>query len=234
MKKVYAAILPALLVFSIHAQKNPRKPSLGIGIQVVQPMGMFAETYDGYPAGFAGTFTGPMGRSPFEVGMVVAWNSMGSQNEDVMVGTGAYDTDGDEIVETGNMKISSNNYRYMAIARFKPFAGMFQPYAEALAGFENYSTRTVISLNDESYDAPKDRNVYHRDLGFVAGWAAGLRVEVSEGIMVEGRFENLRGSEATYVNQESISIEDDYSISFDTKTSVTDKFTYTLGLAFRF
>ncbi|MDZ4822800.1 MAG: hypothetical protein SH856_05030 [Flavobacteriales bacterium] len=234
MKKIYTAFLFGFLSVSLLAQKNPRKPTLGFGVQVVQPLGQYGDTYDGYPAGFSGTFTGPIGRSPIEVGMGVAWNSMGSQNEEVMVSTGVFDSEGDEIVKAGKMKIGINNYRYTAIGRFKPFAGMIQPYGEVLAGFENYSTRTVITMDDNPSSDARDRNVYQRDFGFVAGWAAGLRIEMIEGVMVEGRFENLRGSEASYVDQESITIDDGHSISFDTKTSVTDKYAYTLGIAFRF
>ncbi|MBL7942092.1 MAG: hypothetical protein JNM00_04965 [Flavobacteriales bacterium] len=237
MKKLYF-LLPALLIFQgIHAQrviKNPRNPTLSAGIQVVQPLGQFADTFEGYPAGVSGQFFMPIGFSPFEIGVGMAWNSMGSQNEKIMVGTGVYDLDGDEIVAEGDMRIGSNNYRYTAMTRFRPFAGMIQPYADLVAGVETYSTVTRISIDEQGYETTPTRDVHQRDMGFCAGWAAGLGVEITEGITLNGRFESLRGSEASYVDGNTIVLTDDQQLNYQVRTSATDKYTYTLGVTFRF
>lgn len=224
-------IIPAYLG---NAQAPRRGASLGFGVQVVQPYGEFAKVYDGYPAGLSGNFTAPLGRSPFEVGAGFAWNSMGSQDEDVSVFSGE-DENGTEIYEMGTMRIRSNNHRYQAIARFRPFVGKIQIYADAVAGMESFSTRTDIQLDNSGYSELLESQVNHRDITFSFGWALGARVRLAQGIFLEGRFENLDGGMARYVDPSTIQVNaDNNDLLFDLRESQTDKFTYQLGVAVQF
>jgi hypothetical protein len=237
MKKHCLCLLALLLGITAVAQRNvrnPRKPTLNFGVQVMQPIGQFAETFEGYPAGFAGQFHFPIARSPIEIGLGAAWNSMGAQNEQVLVGTGFVDLQGDEIVSEGRIRMGSNNYRYTSMLRFRPFAGLIQPYAELVAGVETYSTTTRISMNDPAYQATPGRDVHQRDVGVTTGWAAGLALELVDGISINGRFENLRGSEATYVDGNTLVLTNEQELRFETRTSATDKYTYTVGVTIRF
>jgi len=234
MKRVYLSILLALIIVSISAQQRRRTGSLAFGIQVVQPTGNYANVYDGYPAGLSGNFSIPLGRSPFEAGGGFSWNAMGSQEEDISVLMGQ-DVDGDDIYEMGTMRIRSNNYRYMLLGRFRPFVGRVQVYADALAGVESFSTKTDIQLENQGYSEVIESDVDHRDFTFNYGWALGARIQLAQGIYLDGRFEKLQGGLARYVDPETIEVNaQDNGLQFDVRESQTDKFTYQLGVAFQF
>lgn len=233
MKNVYLIVSFLVLSTVVIAQRNQRNPSLGFGVQIVEPKGQFSEAFDGYPVGLAGTFVAPMGRSPFEVGVAVAWNSMGSQKEDVDVYVYTDDL-GNDIYEQGDMRIRSNNNRYLLVGRFRPFAGGFQPYVEGLTGFETYITKTNVSIDDETFSDVADTDREHWDMALTLGWAAGLRIKLGQSFLLEARFENLQSGTTTFVDKETIQVADDNSITFETKESRTDKWTYQLGIAFEF
>jgi hypothetical protein len=218
----------------VYAQKKRRSVNLAFGAQVTQPTGQFASVYDGYPAGLAGNLSIPLAQTPFELGGAFAWNSMGSQNEDVNVFIGV-DEDGDEISEMGKMRIRSNNYRYQMLGRFRPFAGQFQPYADAVAGLESFITRTDIELTNTGYSEVINSDVKHKDYSLHYGWALGARVQLSPNVYIDGRFEKIEGGIARYVDPETIMADTESGdLSFEVRESRTNKFTYQLGIAFQF
>lgn len=227
-----AIIVSLVLSISTSAQQR-RRPALSFGVQISQPLGQFGNVYDGYPAGLAGSFAGPIGNSPFEVGFGIAWNSMGSQDEDVTAFVGT-DVDGDSIYDKGTMRIRSNNNRFQILGRFRPFNGMIQPYGEVLAGLDTYKTKTDITLNGNGYTEASNNIRQHFDITYNYGWAAGLRVRVAPNVYVDGRFENLIGGPAKYVDQESIQVIDESNITFETLESRTDRYTYQLGITIGF
>ncbi len=218
--------------FSGNAQKR-RSATLTVGGQIVQPRGEFAMQYGGYPAGFGANFTSPLGNSPLEVGVGFAWNNMGSQNKDIsaLVYT---DTSGTDIYETGTMRIRSTINRYQAIARFRPFVGKIQPYADAFAGIEAYKTKTDITIDNSGYSSASNSERPHLDMTYTYGWAVGLRLGLTPNIHVEGRFENMSGGQVSFVDKSTIVVEDNNEITFDTKRSTTDKYTYLLGITVAF
>jgi hypothetical protein len=162
-----------------------------------------------------------------------AWNSMGSQDEDVTAYVGT-DMDGDSIYDNGTMRIRSNNNRFQLVGRFRPFNGMIQPYGEVLAGLDTYKTKTDITLNGNGYTEASNNIRQHFDITYNYGWAAGLRIRIAPNIFVDGRFENLLGGPAKYVNQESIQVVDESNITFETLESRTDRYTYQLGITIGF
>lgn len=234
MKHIYIILIALFLGLQGFAQQNRRSPSLAAGVQISEPKGQFAQNFSGTPVGFAGTFTGPINRSFFEMGVGFAWNSMGAQDEDVSVVVGQ-DVNGDDIYDDGTMRIRSNNYRYQAVARFKPFKGPFQVYGDLLGGVERFTTTTDIEISSSGYTEVIDDRTVHYDFGITWGWAAGVRVRVARNLFVEGRFEKLEGGNATYVDQDSIEINyEDNSLNYSTSESRTDKFTYQVGIALEF
>jgi len=120
MKRILQLTIVLALVFFTMTDANAqrrRTGSISFGGQILQPLGEFANQYDGYPAGLGGTLSIPLWRSPLEVGAGFAWNSMGSQNEDVSVYV-TTDSDGDDIYADGKMRIRSSINRYQTFARF--------------------------------------------------------------------------------------------------------------------
>ncbi len=236
MKKhiLYSILLVAICFHQKQASAQGRRaPSINFGVQVIQPLGQFKDVYDGYPAGFAGTFSSPLGASPFEVGIGLAWNNMGSQNEDVTAYVGTDDS-GDSIYDQGTMRIRSNINRFQILGRFRPLNGFIQPYADGILGVETYKTKTDITLNGNGYSEANNSKRQHFDMSYSYGYAVGLRFRVAPSIFIDARFENLIGGFGTYVDQESIQVVDENTIQFETLESRTDKFTYQLGVAIGF
>ncbi|MBL0316578.1 MAG: hypothetical protein IPP69_12640 [Flavobacteriales bacterium] len=227
-------IIASTLLLSVQGiAQRYRGPSLAFGVQVVQPVGEFAKQFDGYPAGISGTFSAPLGRSPFKLGFGYAWNNMGSQNKDISALLYT-DSMGYDIYEPGTMRIRSTISRYQVIARFRPFDGRIQPYVDAMSGVEAYKTKTDITLDNSGYSEASNSVRQHLDMTYSFGWAAGLRIAIADAVFLEGRFENLTGGTATYVDKETIELQENNDITFDTKESATSKYTYQLGLSFRF
>ncbi len=233
-KHYFLLLIGFLAAITLHAQSMRRSPSLALGIQVSQPIGDFATNYDGYPVGLAGTFTGPLSNSPFEIGLGFSWNQMGAKDEDVSVLMGQ-DAAGDDIYEQGNLRVRSNDYRYQLVARFKPFKGSVQVYGDLMAGVERYTTFTDISISSSGYSEVIETNNQQNDFGWTLGWAAGARVKVTRVLFIDARFEKLQGGVAEYVDQESILVNaEEATIQFETKETRTDRFTYQLGIAIEF
>lgn len=233
-KHYFLFIIGFFATVALNAQSNRRSPSLAFGVQVSQPIGAFADNYDGYPVGLAGTFTGPLSNSPFEIGLGFAWNQMGAKDEDVSVLMGQ-DAAGDDIYEEGNLRLRSNDYRYQIVGRFKPFKGSVQVYGDVMAGVARYTTFTDISISSSGYSEVIETNNQQHDFGWSIGWAAGARIRVTEFVFIDARFEKLEGGAAEYVDQESILVNpEEATIEFETKETRTDRYTYQLGIAIEF
>jgi opacity protein-like surface antigen len=229
-----AIALLSILLFDSDANAQRRRTgSIAFGGQVLQPLGDFAQQYDGYPIGVGGTLSIPLWRSPLEVGGGYAWNNMGSQNEDVSVFV-TTDKDGDDIFASGEMRIRSSINRYQAFARLRPLNGAVQPYGELIAGMDVFKTNHDITINQEGYSEAGNSQKNHQDMTLSVGWAAGLRIRLAPNVFVEGRFENLTSGKVSYVDQKSIVVNDNNNITFDLRESKANRYTYQLGLAFSF
>lgn len=234
MKKRLSLILAMIaLIGSAIAQ---RTPSLSFGLQGAQPIGEFATVYKGVPLGVSGNFVVPINRvMPFELGVAYSWNSMGSKNQDISVFIGT-DEDGDDIYQDGSLYMNSNANRFALVGRLRPFNGLIQPYGDLTAGLETFRTKTTIDVitDNTGYSEGNNAQTQQFDLTTYYGWAAGMRVRLSKKLFLDMRFENLVGGPATYVDSDSVVITSEEEISFDTKTSKTDKYTYTLGVTLGF
>jgi hypothetical protein len=238
MKQIYFTMIFALVSLSAFSQRGAwrdrRDPALALGLQAAEPKGAFANNVDGIPFGIAGNFTAPISNSPFELGVAFSWNSMAAKNEDVAVIAGQ-DAQGNDVFEEAEMRIRSNNYRYHAVARFRPFVRGFQVYGDLIAGVERFTTSTDVQINNSGYTEVTDANTVERDFGWSLGWAVGTRIRLSGSLFLDARFENLEGGVATYVNPDSIVIDEfDNTLNYTTNESRTDKFTYQLGIAVQF
>jgi hypothetical protein len=61
-----------------------------------------------------------------------------------------------------------------------------------------------------------------------------LRVRLAPSIYAEARYENVIGGEVKYVDNETVEIASDNSITFNLKESNTNRSVYQLGVAFGF
>lgn len=240
MKNVTAILLLLLLVgVELSAQRttnnrrNNRAPSLSVGLQISDPQGEYSQYYSGNPTGLGVTFMANLGRSPFEIGGDFAWRGMGSEKQDISISQGE-DIEGDEVFTEGSMRVASNLYAYHGVARFKPFGGVFQPYGDVMGGIKTFATRTTIEEDNGGYTEVVDNERNHRDFALSYGWAAGLKIYLSDFLMVEGKFQHLRGGETTFVDPDSIEINNEGVLEFNEVSSRTSTMIYQVGISLEF
>lgn len=209
-----------------------RAPTLSIGFEFAFPQNEFDRNFEGVPVGIGAQFLSNAGRrTPFEFGMGFSWLSRGSAREDVWIYEGL-DINNEAIYSRGRMSVNSNIYTYNGIARFKPLLGRVQPYVDGLVGVRNFSTTTVIKPEDNSADPLRERQT--RDFALTYGYSAGVKVRLTQALMVEGRFSNLYGTQVSYVDRNTLEIDDDGIITYEKVSSRTDMFIIHLGVCFEF
>ena len=234
MKKsiVFFVQIAVLLVAFAPSAAQDRSVNLNLGLQLAQPLGEFSRQYSGMPAGVAGSLSLPIRRSPVEWGIGFAWNSMGSDDRDIIARIND-DTTGNSLAK-GRLTIRNTSTRYILHARFRPLNGKIQPYADVFSGLEVFKTKSNITIDDNSVTTELSENRDHLDMTFLVGWAVGVRVRLAPTVFMEGRFESINGSKASYVDSESVEVNNDNSIDFELRESLTNRFVYQLGVAFGF
>ncbi len=205
---------------------NRRSFTLSGGFQVVTPQGEFGENYEGNPFGIFAALSLPIINLPIEVGGGFVWNSLSSQSQSVSIQNNLVPTR-----DRGDLYVRGNAYTYQLHGRVRPLDGKFRPYGELFAGVRNFSITSELQL-DNANQASGD--LAERDFTFIAGWAVGLKYQLVPGIFLEARYDNQAGSEATYIDPESVVIENDGSFSYGTKSSQTSQWAISLGVAFSF
>jgi hypothetical protein len=214
-------ILVVLFVNQVQAQR--RKPNMNFGIQVAQPLGEFSNEYNGLPVGVAGTFSLPFMGLPVEWGIGYAWNNMASNDKDIIALINEDSINGNTYAK-GSLALRSNSNRYIAHARVRPLNG----------SLETFKTTTTITVDNSGYSSELSTNRDHLDMTFFYGWALGLRIKVAPTIYAEARYENITGGMVKYVDNDSVEIANDNTISFGLKESQTNRAVYQLGVAFGF
>jgi opacity protein-like surface antigen len=226
------ALLFIFLCVTAPGNAQNRSSNLNLGLQIVQPLGDFADQYEGVPAGVAGSFSLPVRKSAIEWGIGFAWNSMGSDDRDIIARVNE-DNAATQLAK-GQLTVRNTSTRYIVHARFRPFNGKIQPYADVFSGLEVFKTKSNITIDDNSYTTELSENRDHLDMTFFVGWAAGVRVRVAPNIFVEGRFESINGGRVKYVDSESVEVNNDNSIDFELRESLTNRAVYQVGVAFGF
>jgi hypothetical protein len=234
MKKSIVLFVQLFLLLAVVTPviAQDRSSNLNLGLQIVQPTGDFSKQFDGIPVGVAGSFSLPVRRSPIEWGVGFAWNSMGSDDRDI-IALIKQENATDQLAK-GRLAVRNTSTRYIVHARFRPLNGRIQPYADVFTGPEVFKTKSNITIDDNSYTTELSENRDHLDMTFFWGWAAGLRVRVVSSLFVEARFESINGGRVTYVDSESVEVKRDNSIDFELKESLTNRVVYQLGVAFGF
>lgn len=223
-------LLPLLLLSETWAQSpglfRGRPATLGGGLEVGIPVGLFAENWGQETVGLSANVASPMRLLPFDLGFDFAWGRMGGDrrvvavNEDLLA------------VNTGELSVNSDVYGYHVLARFKPINRKVSPYFEVLGGLRQFTTRSTLRVDGADRPIRKDRNAN----SFVgsAGWAVGAQVAPTTHFYVEGRVERLNTGRVAYVDPRSIRIDGNGEVSYETRSSPTRTVNVHLGIGFRF
>lgn len=207
--------------------KNDRRPmTVSFGMRLGIPQGEFDIVYDRELFGLGGNFSVPFRRLPFEWGLDVGWQRMGSTETTVAID--------EEFVDAteADLDLNADMWAYHTFMRFKPLRGRVCPYADAYAGVRTFSARTRIRVDGLEEPLSNERNAM--DAAFSYGWGAGLMVKLNNTVNVEAGFQKLEGGKVTYVDPASISVSPDGAVGFGTLTSNSDLFNIHLGIGFNF
>ena len=241
MKKLLFLIFASISIVSIaqeksYSNRNPRHVTIGFGVQGVQPVGEYADHYNGNPIGLSGTFSHPIKQSPFDWGFQFSWNQMGALDQDISV-YGGTNVSGDTIFNNGTYRVRHNNYRYQGLLRIRPFNGFFQPYAEGLAGVETFLTKTDLSVqNSGGFSSVEEAKVQQSSTSLLYGYALGLRFRTKNAkhVWFDLRYENIQGGKAQYVIPETVTIQNNTDLVYTTGTTKTNRQIIHFGLTFGF
>jgi hypothetical protein len=204
--------------------KERRGVTLSGGLQLAVPKGEFAENYNGRPFGINANLSIPMLHLPFEIGGGFIWNGLGKADQEIDIVDKV-----NQNIQKGDLNVNGNAYTYQLHGRFRPFNGRFRPYGELFAGVRTFSIRSSLDVRDVNQSSGE---LLERSFTFLAGYAIGAKYEMVPGIFLEARFTSQAGSNATYVDPESIVIDPNGNFSYGTLNSTTDQWALSLGIAF--
>lgn len=249
MKSYYATLILLLTFYSSLAQNNepvkrreikkklPRTTSISVGAQAVRPLEDFAATYSGNPLGISANIAIPIKKaSPFEYGVAFAWNNMGTFDQDIEV-VAPIVNPGDTVRNPGTYRARNNNYRYLAQFRFRPFNGAIQPYFDLLGGFENFQTKTDITIqNSGGFSSVEDAKLIQQGGSFLYAYGFGVRIKMgkSQNLFFDLRYEKIDGGKSEYVIPESVHLDQNNAISYNIGNTSTKRDLFQLGMALRF
>ncbi|MBL7964790.1 MAG: hypothetical protein JNM31_13210 [Flavobacteriales bacterium] len=220
------ALLASALVASAQNENRGRSATLSLGGHYGEPLGEFEQVWEsGFP-GLGGQLSVPMRRLPFEWGLGFTWSYLGNKDFTVPIDVASVPS------KTGELDVNVNLYAVHPFLRFRPIQGRVMPYVDGLAGARAFTIRTRLTA--DGVDGPLSKKTEDVDIASSWGWAVGLMVAVTGNLYVEGRFEKLRGGEATYVDRETIDVDANGRLTYGTRTSTTDMWLAQLGIALRF
>ena len=200
--------------------------TVSFGMRLGIPTGEFDLVYDRELFGLGGNFSVPFRRLPFEWGLDIGWERMGSTEMTVAID--------EEFIEAteADLDMNADMWAYHTFLRLKPMRGRVCPYADVLAGVRTFSARTKIRVDGLEEPLSNERNAM--DAAFSYGWGAGLMVKLNNTVNVEAGFQKLEGMEVSYVDPNSISVSSDGIVGFSTLTSNSDLINVHLGIGFNF
>lgn len=218
------AVLAALITPDAIAQT-----SLGGGVQTSVPTGSFSNIFDGTPVGLGASFTTPIfRRAPIHMGFGFGWNRIGHTDRDVYV------PDMQDDLASGNVNVITNRYTYDLLMRLSPLRGPFQPFFEGVAGWSNYITKNELNTTYSSGETGEWTERLHNNMNWNYGWGAGFHLKLAPLIFLEAKVQRLYASETSFVNQETMTINDDSSLEYDMIEGRPEFVTIHAGITFKF
>ena len=190
--------------------REPRKPSLELGLQLGNPEGHYETVYSGTPAGLNVNLSIPLNRwSPLEIGADMSFNAMGSRSRDIPV------TDDWGYATTGDLDVRSSVHSYHAMARFRPFNGRIKPYVDGYYGTKQHRTVMDLDYNNGYENVTLQRDVLESDWTYSYGYGVGLQVEFAPHLNLDIRAQRMNGGGTTMVDRNSVEIFSDGGVGYD-------------------
>lgn len=213
----------------LFAQQLTAQISLGGGVQTSIPTGAFKNSFDGTPVGLGASFTAPLfRRAPLHFGFGFGWNRMGRSEQDIYV------PDTHTGLATGDLSITTNRYTYDLLLRLSPLRGPFQPFFEGVTGWSNYITKSDLNTQYNSGQTGEVTERLHNNMSWNYGWGAGMHLQLAPFIFLEAKVHRLYASETSFVNQETMVIDNNGNLEYDMIEDRPEFVTIHAGITFKF
>ncbi|MEW6366343.1 MAG: outer membrane beta-barrel protein [Acidobacteriota bacterium] len=235
---VYGRLFVAVCVLGVAASGTylrAQKFEMGAGFVAGVPAGEFGDSLDATGYGFSIRFGYLVGDGPIRVGGDFGFLRYGSEKHSEILLSDIPDVRVD--VETTNNILLGHFF-----LRAQPRSGAVRPYAEALIGVSYLFTDTSIQNERTGEEFASSINL--DDSVFSYGFGGGVELVLWDGmkragtpipiqLLLDGRLRYLRGSNARYLKEGSISREND-QVTYEILESRTDLLLPEISLALRF
>lgn len=214
---------------SISISLTAQGPTIGVNTQMTIPQDNFSENYAGLPIGVGAQIAIPLGfRSPVQLGFDISKSTMGSENDQFTFENGF-----NQLI-AGDMSVNSTIRSYHGFMRFSPLNGPARVYIDGYAGVRNYSTRSSVEIPNANGGFTQQIEVPSSDNSFSYGWGVGMMLGVNRFLKFDFGFQKLQGGEVTFINPQSISIDEDGDMEYQMVTSETNVLVPRVGLTLTF
>ncbi len=233
-------IIIPLLIATCHLANAQRdstntreKTSISFGGQMEIP----SEEYSLYQTestfGYGGSFL-TRNRIPwFQSGINFTYGQTGKFTDEVSIQEGET-YNGTPVFGITDLTVKHKIYRTHGVLRFKPFKGMVQPYIDGMAGMKVFASSAKMEQGEGRSKTVLDRYNIEKSLTSSFGWAAGLKVEITNDFFVEGRYEHMTGGTASYIDEESLYLNASDKLEYDLHESRTNSSLVHLGISIDF
>jgi len=212
---------------------------VGLNFMVGLPQNEFEKHVDNNGYGGSGYFMYRIPQTPIHAGAALGFLIYGSDTREVPWGYGV----------PVWVDVTTTNSILMGhlFARIQPAQGMFRPYLDGLFGFNYLSTKTSVENQEESEDDDEiASSTNYDDAAGSYGYGGGLMFRVYQarpdqveggktvGIWVDFGIRSMKGGEAEYLKEGSITEDANGNFVYDVQRSTTDLLTWHLGVVFTF
>jgi hypothetical protein len=224
-----------LFTFSAHAQFE-----FNINGLVLSPQGQFKENVDrmGWGASFGAAYN--FEETPFSLGLGFGFANYGSESRREIL-----------IFPVEVEVTTTNDIFFIHLSgKLQQEFGIFIPYAQGYAGFQNFSTSSEIEdlWNSDDEDDHVAGTEHFSDWTYSVGVGGGVMIKLTDfdapddgeisfqqgTLFLDLKVKYLFGGEAEYLKEGSITQGPNNKPLFDTTRSETDLISYHIGVAFYF
>ncbi len=233
---IFIASIPSVHAQRIEDERERRRRdrfNISVGTQVEIPTGEYAYLYSGNPIGFGGSILSRTRVPFFYSGVNFTYARTGREKQNILLDS--YDEEGFYTsTDYGESIVNHNIYRVNGALRFEPLRRDFQPYIEGLAGFKVYNSTEKFVLDENSDRQVLERNTLESSLTGNLSWAVGLKFRAGNGLFIEGRYEQSRGGNASFIDPNSFNFSEQGNHSYEIINSRTSSNLIHLGVSLEF
>ena len=232
MKRICVIVSIIFMMVAVAgAQETPFQA--GLNVTIGFPQNEFSDNVDHNGYGLSGHFGYNIPNSPLTVGANLGFLIYGSKTRKLPLIN--------ELV-TVDMTTTNSIFQGHLFLRAQAPQGKARPYIDGLFGFNYFDTSTSINDEDDFDEIASSHNFSDGTVSY--GGGGGIMIQVYEkpeeqvgryfNVSVDLGLRYLKGGNARYLKEESITIDENNKVHYDPKESTTDLMNFYFGVSFGF